>query len=73
VVLIDKGHGADSNLVRALKGESLKVSDGKGGFTLVSIDKGMPPPGKGATMPPEDIARIERWIDAGVPETLPGK
>src|SRR5205085_1697784 len=69
VQLIDKGHGADSNLVRALRGQPLKVKDpASGKVTEQPLGKTMPPPGKGQKMSDEDIAKIEKWIDAGAPE-----
>lgn len=66
VRLLVPGKGAQSNLVRALRGEPLVriTDDGKEVPFPVGL---MPSKGKGATMAPEDIAKIERWIDAGCP------
>ncbi len=65
--LLVPGKGAQSNLVRALRGEPLVriTDDGK----EVPFPVGqMPSKGKGSLMAPEDIAKIERWIDQGCPK-----
>ena len=67
VRLLTPGKGAQSNLVRALRGEALIriTDDGK----EVPFPVGqMPSKGKGALMAADDIAKIERWIDAGCPK-----
>jgi len=67
VRLLIPGKGAQSNLVRALKGEALirLTDDGK----EVPFPVGaMPSKGKGTPMAADDIAKIEAWIDAGAPK-----
>jgi mono/diheme cytochrome c family protein len=68
IKLIEKGNGADSNLVHALKGEKLKVVDEKGAVRYEDLGRIMPPGGKGTPMPAEDVEKIKKWIDAGAPE-----
>ncbi len=67
VRLLVPGKGAQSNLVRALRGEPLVrlTDDGK----EVPFPVGaMPSKGKGSPMSADDIATIERWIDLGAPK-----
>ncbi len=68
VRLIEKGNGAGSNLVRALKGEPLTIvmPDGRIEHETFPV---MPPNSK---MPDEDIERLRRWIDHGAPKEKPG-
>src|SRR6476659_9061653 len=63
--LVILGDGANSNLVRALKGESpfgADLPDPPQGATIRRMPAGRPP------APTESIAAIEQWIDAGCPE-----
>jgi photosystem II stability/assembly factor-like uncharacterized protein len=63
--LVVLGDGANSNLVRALKGESPFGSDLPNpaqGATVRRMPAGRPP------VPAESIAAIERWIDDGCPQ-----
>ncbi|MDT5014513.1 MAG: hypothetical protein QOD39_673, partial [Mycobacterium sp.] len=63
--LVVLGDGATSNLVRALKGESpfgSDLPDPPPDAVTRRMPAGRPP------VPPESIAAIEQWIDAGCPD-----
>jgi hypothetical protein len=54
--------GANSNIVKALKGQAPFGDDiGTPGATMPRMPDGMDP------MPPADIATIQSWIDQGCP------
>jgi mono/diheme cytochrome c family protein len=67
--MIEKGKGADSNLIRALTGRPLVGTKADGTTVEISDIPLMPP--KGKKPPKEDIDRLARWIDAGAPEKRP--
>jgi hypothetical protein len=74
VRLLEPYNGADSNLVKALrdgKGIMVTLPDG----TRVSRDIEPMPAGRGGKrLSPQDLARLERWIDAGMPrQALPSR
>jgi hypothetical protein len=69
VRLIEKGDGANSNLVKALEGKPLTAVAPDGKRVEVPLSKAMPPRGQKAT--PEQIEKIRRWIDHGAPEKRP--
>ncbi len=65
--LVTPGDGAGSNLIRALRdGKSLRVTYSDGRTEEKDIRR-MPPRGKRKPSD-EDIAKLEKWIDAGCPE-----
>ncbi|MFM8980448.1 MAG: c-type cytochrome [Planctomycetia bacterium] len=69
IQLVVPGDSKASNLLKALRGEPVRVRYADGRTEDVSI-KRMPPRGK--TKPtPEQLAQVALWIDAGCPE-LPG-
>jgi photosystem II stability/assembly factor-like uncharacterized protein len=64
--LIVVGHGGDSNLVKALRGEfPFGKNTGTPGATFRRMPAGRPP------VPADQIAFIARWIDDGCPEDPP--
>ncbi len=66
--LFDAGKGAESNLVRALRGQPLIVRAADGTTREQPFSR-MPP--KGAPVPEADIERVRRWIDHGAPKERP--
>jgi hypothetical protein len=60
------GNGSDSNLVKALRGQSPFGSDT--GTTGALFER---MPARRAPVAPADIDTIERWIDDGCPDTAP--
>jgi mono/diheme cytochrome c family protein len=69
VKLLEPWDAADSNMIHALRGESIAVELESGRVVHKNIAR-MPKGGK--PMAPEDIAKLAAWIDAGCPE-LAGK
>jgi hypothetical protein len=63
--LVALGNGGGSNIIKALRGESPFGQDiGTPGATIDRMPAGLDP------MPPDQIAFISDWIDAGCPEEV---
>ena len=64
--IVAVGNGSGSNIVKALRGESpFGLDTGIQGASFRRMPAGRPP------VPPDQVAFISSWIDAGCPEEVP--